>query len=80
MVLIMLLLIIEISSLFLEKVKEPYISLGPEQSIFVKENQLYNLVTLQGGKGIYIVYKLNIWPTYPGDNFTRKNVYMLQPH
>lgn len=60
MVLIMLLLIIEISSLFLEKVKEPYISLGPEQSIFVKENQLYNLVTLQGGKGIYIVYKLNI--------------------
>lgn len=60
MVLIMLLLIIEISSLFLEKVKEPYISLAPEQSIFVKENQLYNLVTLQGGKGIYIVYKLNI--------------------
>ena len=54
MVLIMLLLIIEISSLFLEKVKEPYISLAPEQSIFVKENQLYNLVTLQGGKGIYI--------------------------
>ena len=60
MVLIMLLLIIEISSLFLEKVKEPYFSLAPEQSIFVKENQLYNLVTLQGGKGIYIVYKLNI--------------------
>lgn len=79
MVLIMLLLIIEISSLFLEKLKEPYISLAPEQSIFVKENQLYNLVTLQGGKGIYIVYKLNICPTCPGDNFTIKNVYMLQP-